>query len=94
MLDLFQLGSAFLSYLKPVGDWLQKPISEVLPEWVQGAADIFGFLIPSVGAPTLNGSSSVFLFAPPETTVAMWLFGAGLIGILTFKLIKFVTNLV
>jgi hypothetical protein len=92
MLDLFSMGEYFLSSLKPLGDWLMQPMSEVLPKWV---SDLFAlsFISPGWSASSVSGSITSMLFGSSEVTVAMWLLGAGLLTIFSFKFVKFVTSI-
>ena len=92
MLELFELGEHFLNALKPIGDWLMRPIGNPLPSAAEDWLTLFAKMSPPdqpVGADLILQTAESF----EGTSIATVIFGSALVGVLGFKLVKFFTKL-
>lgn len=92
MFELFQWGENIYSTLMNIGDFLlYKPFSQH-PSWGPAISDFLRFY--QIGD-FLGPSDGVVAFFENLTTLSIggMVFGAGLVGILGFKLVSFIIDL-
>lgn len=84
MEELYNLASFFIDNLSDVGDWLLHEPLNVLPDSV---------VLNNIRILGLDWMRD-FLMEIKDASVATLIFGGGLVSILTFKLVKFILDIV
>lgn len=99
MFELYDIADGFFDTLLSIGDFLvETPFVDVFDKLVSNGTlglllDVFNTLLIAVGyADGLSGLFSGLGFA--HLSVASFIFGAGLIFVIIFKIVKFFTDIV